>query len=351
MRPRRYMPKSPVRFVEFFKRQALIICMTRIPEDLIIRFINNTCSDDELAAVRQWLEESDDNADELFRFEHIAQQASLMHNDDAARRRIKTKISQRIAAENGRVRQRSKRRLILWSTGVAAMFAMLIVSTVYLLRTPDVKMIHVASADKSISVTLPDSTVVYLNKNSKLSYPEQFAADNRYVELSGEGYFEVRRDSKRPFRVSGEYMSVKVLGTHFDFISRGTTANSVSLIEGSVEVFTGNQGGGVVLEPGQKAVYSVDSGYLTIQSTNADVDASWHDRIIPFDNANITEIAEILKQLYDCDIEVQGDVDLDKTYSGVTYYCESLDSTLVQLSNTIPLQFKSTDKKTEIYIK
>lgn len=325
--------------------------MTQIPEDLIIRYINNNCSDDDLAAVRQWLEESDDNANELFGYEQIVQQATLMHGDEAARRRIEAKLAKRINAEKASMRHTSRRRLILWATGVAAMIAAVVVSAVYLMREPDVRMVHIAAADKSISVTLPDSTVVYLNKNSELAYPEQFAADSRQVELNGEGYFEVSRDPERPFRVSGEYLNVEVLGTHFDFISRDTTVNSVSLIEGSVEVSTENQREGVVLVPGQKAVYSVATGHLAVQNTNADVDASWHDRIIPFRNANIKDIVEILRQLYDRSIELEGNVDLDKTYSGVTFYCESLDSTLMRLSNTIPLRFKSTGNKTVIYVK
>lgn len=325
--------------------------MTQIPEDLIIRFIDNTCSDDELAAVKQLLDESDDNATELFEYEKIVGQASLMHQDEAARKRIKTKLTQRINAENVRVRHRSLRRRMLRVAGVAAMLAMVIVSALYLLREPDVKMVRIAAADKSISVTLPDSTIVYLNKNSELAYPERFDADNRRVELNGEGYFEVSHDSKRPFRVSGKYLSVEVLGTHFDFISRDTTANSVSLIDGSVEVFAENRREGVVLKPGQKAVYSALSGHLTVENTNANVDASWHDRIIPFRNANIKEIVEILQQLYDCSIELEGNVDLDKTYSGVTYYCESLDSTLIRLSNAIPLRFKCANNKTVISVK
>ena len=151
--------------------------------------------------------------------------------------------------------------------------------------------------------------------------------------------------------MAGEYLKVEVLGTRFNFDSKDEDSNSVSLIEGSVEVFTPGHGSGVVIEPGQKALYSVETGHLTVQNTNAAADASLHNRIIPFHNANIKEIIEILRQLYDRNIELDSNVDLQKTYSGVTVYCEGLDSTLSRLANTIPIRFVNKDDRTVIYSK
>lgn len=322
--------------------------MTKIPEELIIRFINNTCNDEELVIVRDWLDESEDNVIDLFRTEQAACHASCLREDKGEHDRVKSKLNARIAAESRRMKRRSLRRIGVWASGIAAMLAVVFVAGFYLARVPEVRMIHLTSADECVSVTLPDSTKVYLNRNSSLSYPERFAADSREVSLQGEGYFEVSRDCERPFRVTGEYLNVEVLGTRFNFVSRDTTCNNVSLIEGAVEVLASGKGEGVVLEPGQKAVYSASTGYLTVQTTNAAVDASWHNRIIPFHNANINEIIDILRQLYGIEIELEGDFNLDKTYSGVTVYCDDLDSTLATLANTIPIRFFKKDGKTVV---
>lgn len=325
--------------------------MTQIPNDLIIRFINNECSDEELATVRNWLDESEENVIELFETERAAHQAALLREDEAQRKRLEKKLHDRVTIGERYLKQRRRHRFALWATGAAASIAIVFISGFLLTRIPEVKMKHIAASEESVSLLLSDSTRVYLNKNSSLIYPEVFAEDSREVELRGEGYFEVAHDSKRPFRVTGEYLKVEVLGTRFNFVSKDEDSNSVSLIEGSVEVFTPGQGSGVVIEPGQKALYSVDTGHLTVQNTNAAADASWHNRVIPFNNANIKEIIEILRQLYDRDIELDDNVDLQKTYSGVTVYCDDLDSTLSRLANSIPIRFVTKEDRTVIYSK
>ncbi|MDE5675701.1 MAG: FecR domain-containing protein [Muribaculaceae bacterium] len=323
--------------------------MAQIPNDLIIRFINNECSDEELVTVRNWLDESEENVIELFETERAAHHAALLREDDVQRKRLEKKFHDRVAIEERDRKRRRRHRFALWTTGAAASIAIVFIAGFLFMHVPKVKMKHIAATEESVSLLLSDSTRVYLNKNSSLTYPEVFAEDSREVELRGEGYFEVAHDSKRPFRVAGEYLRVEVLGTRFNFESKDENSNSVSLLEGSVAVFTPGEGSGVVIEPGQKALYSVDTGRLTVQNTNAAVDASWHNRIIPFHNASIKEIIEILRQLYDRNIELDSNVDLKKTYSGVTVYCEDLDSTLARLANTIPIRFVTKDDIIVIY--
>ncbi|MDE6765515.1 MAG: FecR domain-containing protein [Duncaniella sp.] len=325
--------------------------MTQTPEDLIIRFINNTCTDEELVSLKKWLDESDENYVELFASERVALDAASLSIDDASLNRAKSRLAGRISADKERVARRLRRRLLWRTVGVAAMLSVIVFAGLFFMRNSETKMLHYAAADKCVSLVLPDSTRVFLNSNSRLSYPEAFASDCREVELVGEGYFEVSHDSSRPFRVAGQYLNVEVLGTHFNFLSRDSTVNSVSLIEGSVEVTTADQEDGVVLEPGQKAVYSIETGHLIVQNANTAADASWHNRMIPFENANLRDIVDILIQLYGRDIELDRGVDLDKTYSGVTVYCRDLDSTLHGLSNTIPIRFKTKGEKTFIYAK
>lgn len=65
-------------------------------------------------------------------------------------------------------------------------------------------------------LVLSDGTKVWLNADSKIKYPVSFGQDKREVSLRGEGYFEVAKDSTRPFIVSTDKMDVRVLGTTFD---------------------------------------------------------------------------------------------------------------------------------------
>ncbi len=325
--------------------------MSQISEDLIIRFVNNGCTDAELNEVRNWLEESDDNATLLFDIERSAVRASTLGDSQSARRHIHNKLERRIDAwESGERRMRIHR---LWRgiAGAAAIVVVALIAGVSMWMSQEPRMLRIAADEKCVSFVLPDGSVVFLNKHSQLTYPERFDSDCRQVQLEGEGYFQVERDETRPFRVAGRHMGVEVLGTQFNFDSSDSTSSSVSLVDGSVEVFTSNQNEGVVLIPGQKALYSPSSGHLTVEDTNAVIDAAWHSGMITFENSNMTEIAKILRQLYDMDIELAPDIDSGRTYTGVTIYHSCIDSTLTQLAFTLPIKFVKENNKVVIYPK
>lgn len=310
--------------------------MIEISEELIIRFINNTCTDEELLAVKQWLDESDSNVEKLFETEYISDMVGTLRHASALRKSISAKIERRIEKERKSQRQRHK---FGWIAGIAAMIAVVVTIGLSFFSKPEVKTISVYALSSCEKVMLPDSTMVYLNCNSMLRYPETFASRKRQVTLDGEGFFEVKKDSKRPFIVTGQYLRVEVTGTKFDFVSRDNEDSSVSLLEGGVEVSPVNKNEGVRLVPGQRVSYSIQSGMLSVTETNAAIDAAWHDRIIPFENANICQICDILVQLYNIPIDVEPGVDSVRTYSGATIYYEKLDSTLKHLCHSVPVQF------------
>ena len=86
-------------------------------------------------------------------------------------------------------------------------------------------------------VTLPDGTRVWLNASSMLKYPSRFTGNDRIVELSGEGYFEVARNINKPFRVIAADVNVEVVGTHFNINAYSDEPSlTTTLLEGSVKV-------------------------------------------------------------------------------------------------------------------
>lgn len=98
--------------------------MAQISEDLIIRFINNSCTDEELIAVKNWLDESDENAARLFETEQMAMLAGSVHKDDAAGQRISDNITRRIIADELNSRRRSRKATLRWVSGIAAMLVL-----------------------------------------------------------------------------------------------------------------------------------------------------------------------------------------------------------------------------------
>ena len=86
-------------------------------------------------------------------------------------------------------------------------------------------------------VVLPDSSEIWLNAGSTVTFPEVFANDKRLVTLDGEAYFTVKKDTTKPFVVETSQLSVKVLGTKFNVKAYSNEAKvTTTLTSGKVEV-------------------------------------------------------------------------------------------------------------------
>lgn len=146
-------------------------------------------------------------------------------------------------------------------------------------------------------LTLSDGTRVWLNADSKLRFPAHFNSAKRYVELSGEAYFEVTRDELRPFIVHTDEVDVKVLGTEFCIRNYADKPVLTTLVRGSVEV-TDQQGWQSVLKPGQQSVTS--GGYSTVRNVETLYYTAWKDGYFIFENTPLAEIMEELSLWYNC---------------------------------------------------
>ena len=91
------------------------------------------------------------------------------------------------------------------------------------------------AGEHTSNFTMEDGTVITLNKNSRLSYSDKYGKDNRNVKLEGEAYFEVAKDSGKPFQVEMNGASITVLGTHFNVKADAESDDiTATLVEGSI---------------------------------------------------------------------------------------------------------------------
>lgn len=288
--------------------------------------------------MQQWIDESEDNARQIFELERIAMLAESLKTDKHQYDRVWNSINDKISEDKLRHNRLRRIRILRWSAA-AAVFVGILLGSIFILRQPKVEMVELTADNGTMSITLPDSTKVWLNRYASITYPKTFADDHRIVSISGEAYFEVAHDISRPFTVDGKWLNVTVLGTKFNFNSSEDKENTVSLLEGKIEVTPGNNKDGVVLSPGQKVQFNPQNGRMSISQVNTALDAVWHNRLIRFHNATIAEIAADLEELYNVEITIRNSVDNSRTYSGSTVYYQSVDSTLEALSETIPFDF------------
>jgi ferric-dicitrate binding protein FerR (iron transport regulator) len=161
----------------------------------------------------------------------------------------------------------------------------------------------VATTDnqKNLQVTLPDGSNIFLNRNTRLSYSENFGRHGRNVALSGEAFFEITHDEKNPFTVDAGKASVKVLGTSFNII----TSNPDSAVE--VFVKTGKV---MVSDKGSENELILDQGYLGIMNSGSSQKSinndpnylAWNTGRLVYDGQTLDVVFRDLKKVYNMDL-------------------------------------------------
>ena len=165
-------------------------------------------------------------------------------------------------------------------------------------------------SDKEFWQTLPDGSVVHLNYNTRLIYPEQFEGQTRDVVLDGEAYFMVARDKRHPFIVHTPQGDVTVHGTEFNVSTRGAAENGegttteVVLVRGSVSVQPAG-GGDWLMQPGQKC--SMLNTQCSIAETDTEPYVAWNAGKFAFYEWPLERVMSVLARWYGYDVAFAAD--------------------------------------------
>lgn len=231
------------------------------------------------------------------------------------------------------------------ATGAIVVFSALVVFILGILLSPvindPVKEITLVTAENSIGeFCLNDGTRVWLNGNSRLTYPEHFDSDIREVTLSGEGYFEVIRDENRPFVVNMSNVSIEVLGTSFGASCYDTSSGEeVILKRGSVKVSAKGMEDDITLVPDQMFVYSPYDGKVSVSSIDAGSAYRWYEKCLAFENTRFGDILENIEHRYRVDIKEHTSVSMDKRLS-MTIVHEPLETVMDVISALLPISYE-----------
>lgn len=164
------------------------------------------------------------------------------------------------------------------------------------------------------NIRLPDGTMAWLNAASSIKFPTVFNGDKRIVEMSGEVYFEVAKNSRQPFIVQvNSDISVEVLGTQFNVNAyKDESAIKATLLEGSVNV-NKKTASTVKLVPGQQAVSMNDKNALEV---NNDFDMeeimAWKNGYFKFNRTDIKTVMRQIARWYDVDVSYEGKIPDDR---------------------------------------
>ena len=167
---------------------------------------------------------------------------------------------------------------------------------------------------KNLLIDLPDGSKVFLNRNSQLSYRENFGKNKRDVKLTGEAYFEISPDADRPFIIDAGKASVKVVGTSFNVITNNSeSAVEVFVVSGKVILSDKSGSQSVALEPGYVGI--MDSKKSEKSLNDNPNYRSWNTGLLVYSGQKLDVVFKDLKRVYNMDIVADDPAILDNPWS------------------------------------
>lgn len=323
--------------------------------EIIIRYLDGSATLIEKKELKQWMQLSDKNMYDFIDICDLWHSCDVALSDDKevdhALERLRKQILLSFSYNN-----KKKQRSFRWQS-VAAVFLVML-SLGYAIythhttpRNPTRALIQnqlITAVGSKGRFILPDSSIVWLNSGSKLTYPESFEKDYRKVTLEGEAYFQVTEDRAKPFIVKAGEVDIDVLGTSFN-ISNYPASSTIEtvLLSGSIRANINATGETTRLIPDQLLTYRKETGKTEIEITSSGYHIDWiKDRLI-FDYDRLSDIIISLEGWY----AVQ--IDCPKTFAdeqrlSFTVRGENLEEILQSMSFIIPIKYSIENNQVKI---
>lgn len=214
------------------------------------------------------------------------------------------------------VHHKKRKNYRLWLS-VAAMFSGLVVISLILFQQwtrqpepePEAWVVKEVPKGQKLKMYLPDGSEVFINSDSRIKYPPRFDNSARIVELTGEAFFDVKKDSLSPFIVRTGLLETKVLGTSFNINAypENETA-SVALVSGSVTVESIKDNRKTTLVPGEQADVDAKSGKLSKGKFKDPLMLKWKDGVLVFNDLPLADVFRRIELWYGVNIQVKNEL-------------------------------------------
>lgn len=313
-------------------------------DELLVKFLLKETSPEEDRQVKDWIAADPTHEKQFSDFSVIWNTSKNLESkskvdENAAWERFKQRAGERKATPEPVIRP--IQRSFGWLK-VAATVILVSLISLLLFRKSETQL---TANNKVITETLPDGSVVTLNKNSSLTYSSSILGKKRRVELAkGEVFFNVKPDKSKPFIISSGEVSVEVVGTSFNVKHKGSTTE-VIVETGIVKVSEGSET--VVLHAGDK-VFVDSQQRLQVEKSTDQLHNYYRSNIFVANNTPLWRVVEILNEAYNARIIIENP-ELRQLTLTTTFKNESLAETLRIISETFNISV--TQKDNQIILK
>ena len=335
--------RSNIYFLPYMKKISDRIKIGRI----IGKYFTGNESIRESEKLRSWLDEALVNQSKL---DYITEEKEIAQNIEAYENIDMDKAWKRYEEKISGISMR--KQILKWKVAAILIFTIGLSGSIIGYRyskdrnaasTPLVYTTVVTDNGETSRIILPDSTVVWLNSGTALSYNNNFSVNNREVKLKGEAYFNVARNEAIPLVVRCKELEVKVLGTEFD-VNAFPKNDKVSVVleKGSIELsHIDNKFESFTMKPGEIARFDDVSNKLVVSSSDTYEYISWKDGVLIFKNAPMREVFTKLEHWYGVNIVVDNSKVYDLIFNA-TIVDENLEDIFHLIKYTCDIDYKIT---------
>ncbi|MCG8685336.1 MAG: FecR domain-containing protein [Desulfobacterales bacterium] len=208
--------------------------------------------------------------------------------------------------------QRINRLSVFYQRAAAVLFIPLILGLSFLMfySPGDDVNFYVSSAPvgQKARLELPDGSLVFLNSGSSIRYASDFNEKGRDVELEGEAFFDVEKNTGKPFFVRTPYLDVEVTGTRFNVNAYADEpVVETALVEGKVNLILGGDGEKVGLLPGKVLSYTKSTRELRSSVLNEEATLAWKEGRLVFINDDFSKLARKVEKWFGMEVVYDAD--------------------------------------------
>lgn len=314
-----------------------------INESHLIAYINGELSAGEKQLVERWIASSALHKKTFEELEKtwiltgkIAPKPVVVNTEEAW-----LKLRQKITSPEKKANKGRILTMKRWLPLAAAAAIVAGIFGIYKYLNPAVHQITLSAKNEIVIDTLQDGSVISLNKNATLTYPDQFAQNERRISLRGEAFFEIEPDQTKPFIIELSHAAqVTVLGTSFN-IEESDSTTEVFVKTGKVEFRAENAV--TILLPGEKGILHYATG--EIKKTSSDTpdyeETYWLDQKLVFNKTPLKEVVAVLNTIFEKQIVLEN-VETGNCTLTTEFERESLEHILQVIADSFALEIEKT---------
>lgn len=308
-------------------------------DDLLVKHLTGEANEQEAAEVNQWLQQSEANSRYYEGFIQIWEQSlqlagNVNIDENAAWQKFKQR-AEALTQTTAPVRKMPAYKTVL---RIAVAVILIVASGIIgymvtgVFTANPVTQLAVQTTGNVLSDTLTDGSVVTMNKHSEIKYPSAFKGNTREVKLTGEAFFTIAPDKKKPFIIHVNDITITVVGTSFNV--RTVNGKTEVIVETGI-VKVSNSKEIVQLRPKEKVL--ADSAVIYTKDTAADRLYNYYrSKEFVCNNTPLKRLVEILNEAYGSHISIENKA-LENLPITTVFKEEPLDHIVAVIAETLSI--------------